>query len=222
MSQETWLLTGWLLLLAGCSASKGGDVFADTGSAEGLDTGDAGDSAADGGEGEPAWWLLSATIEISDGAVVDETSTLQVQVLDKKHLVICTVLAASPSVTAAEIAPDPAVYTWWRMNGLQWTDDCDALGVELPAPSHFYLGVGEMHPEILAVLGTLDDVEEGAADALNAAYASFDDGDTIYVYGAAGPVVAYDGIGEALTAPPLTDGTWLLRPIYPFPLDVGR
>jgi len=47
MSQETWLLTGWLLLLAGCSASKGGDVFADTGSAEGLDTGDAGDSAAD-------------------------------------------------------------------------------------------------------------------------------------------------------------------------------
>lgn len=222
MCQGTWLLYACLVMLAGCAISKGGDAGSDTGTGENFDTFDTGDSGQDGDGPVPTWWTLSATLEIASGAVVSESSTVEVTVLDQEHAAICSVLAASPSVLASDELPDPTLFTWWRLGSMEWSDGCASHDVVVPTPSRFLLGVGEMHPEILAVLGSLGDVSDSAATSLNSAYASFDSGETIYVFGAAGLVVAYDGVGEALTGPPLTDGTWLVRPIYPFPLGVGK
>ena len=82
----------------------------------------------------------------------------------------------------------------------------------------FQLGVGEMHPEVVAVLDSLDGLGDGAESSLNGAYASFDGGDTLYVFGVAGSLAAYEGAGLSAEEAPLPDGTWIVRGLYAFNL----
>ena len=78
-----------------------------------------------------------------------------------------------------------------------------------------------MHPEVLALVERLDDsLTAASVEHLNGAYARPAGEDRTFVFGAAGLPEAWSGTsGPALSAP-LPDGTWSLRAVYPFSLEI--
>ena len=73
-----------------------------------------------------------------------------------------------------------------------------------------------MHPEILAAAGA--DETLGDVSGLNGVYASMDGGDTVWVFGVIGTESAFEGTTEPEESAPLSDGKWLIEPVYSFPL----
>ena len=71
-----------------------------------------------------------------------------------------------------------------------------------------------MNPHILP--GLEGDKSIADPSALNATYASFDEGESVLVFGAAGLAETWASGGEPATAAPLIDGTWRLEPVYTF------
>ena len=131
--------------------------------------------------------------------------------------------SAEAEITAAEGAevPDALVLSWWAISLGEWTGGCvsgsdDELVLPPPQLSELYLGIGNMHPDILSVLGTLDAASDGAELTLNGAYASLNGGADVYVYGVAGLNEGYQGVEGPALETPLEDGSWMLRAIYPF------
>ena len=209
-----WAIHSALIFtLAGCSSAHDastGDVGSST------DTGAFDSAEADGDTGpggDPKWWRLGATFTVaSDGAVALESMALALSVEDESELSLCDESVGVQALQAAEKTPDPMVYTWWEVSPDALIGDCSRLD---PLEStELLLGVGELHPEILAGLGSLGLTEE--ADALNGAYVSLNGGQTVYVYGVAGPGEAFEGVGIAATSAPLDAGDWEIRSMYSF------
>lgn len=202
-----------LLLTAGCSSKNGfgpGAAY-DTG---GVDSADAG---ADTGAGPddsvvPAYWRLGASFDVQDGSPQSDGSQLLLEVLAEDEASICADSMVITAIQAHVEPPDPMVYTWWRISHDPPEAACDIL--DDPVPDGILIGIGEMHPEILAGLDLMGLSAE--ADSLNAAYASLDGGDTVYVFGVAGTLSAYDGDASPATDATLADGEWQIQALYAF------
>ena len=200
--------------------------------AQGVDDADAEDDAWDedagGGsfdtgatdDAEPgfSWWRLDADIVIAGGDVDPAESTLNASLLDASGVELCVLEGAQEVVTPSLTLPDELIVAWWTLGGIAWSGDCAEPGGTELLPDTLSLGVGSLHPEIVAVLDSMPEATGGAAGALNGAYAQFRDGETIYVFGAVGPAGAWAGEGAVAESAPLVDGTWELRGAYGFPL----
>ncbi|NOY25908.1 MAG: hypothetical protein GXP62_08560, partial [Oligoflexia bacterium] len=130
----------------------------------------------------------------------------------------CSETVALAELTDLETPPSDMVLTWWE---LSWdsTDLACFLEGEGAGDQPFRLGVGLMHPEMVAVLDVVDEVSTtAAAGSLNAAYLQLNGDDRLLVYGVAGPAAAYAGYGKPADQAPLADGTWLIRGAYSLPL----
>lgn len=200
------------LALCACSGVKGAeDGFAtETG---GWDTGSVSDTGSDPEDsGEAVWWKLGAAISIWEGAVLPEESSLGLTLLLQDGSVLCEDTLAIRELTVEEDLPDATIYSWWRVEAESPQGSCAEL--RDPVPSPVLIGVGAMHPDIFA---TLD--PEGLADgasSLNAAYASINGGEDVYVFGVAGTTAAYLGDAAPADSSLLADGVWIVRPVYPF------
>jgi hypothetical protein len=71
-----------------------------------------------------------------------------------------------------------------------------------------------MHPEIVAVLDNLDQAEAGSEDSLSSAFASFDSGESLLVFGTGGTAEQY--AGTSAEAVELVNGSLFIYPLYPF------
>lgn len=205
------------LFATGCSGMASDDAGqeADDGDASGGDTG-AADGSIDTGA-EPEWWRLEADLELVDGLPVAESSVLRLSVLLGTD---CVDEVVPMSVVAVEELPHETIYTWWELALPE--DGWVCLGVdEGPRPGPLLVGIGAMHPEVQAVLGSMTDVQGDAAESLNGAYAQLPGSDQLLVFGAAGPADAWTGDGVASTGAPLADGTWWVRTAYSFPMAVS-
>lgn len=203
-------------LAAGCSSSSALLKAADTGAG-------AGDVESDGGSGfdtgqdlEPAWWTLALQATVDDGSLQPAGSTLELAWLNQSGEPICGGTASLTTVRPASLDAQ-GVFSWWELVAGDWSTDCAAGLRDSPVgTSSFYVGVGELHVELLARMGA-ETVDAALSDNLNGAYLSRGTSGPVYAFGLAGPSSAYDGVTTAQTTAPLTDGAWSIVPLYPLP-----
>lgn len=164
---------------------------------------------------DPAWWWLHASLSIAKGELVPGTSEIQVELRDESQAFICMETFQIAEATPLK-SPSDSILTWWTLVPGTGDGGCIEKSATMPLPEQFQLGVGDMHPEISAVLGSVSQVEDGAESILNAAYVSFDDPETVYVYGVAGLEASYSGEGSLQLETPLSDGAWVVLGVYAF------
>ncbi len=202
------------VLAPACSgvALDGGKGFgpAETGAMDSGSSLDTGDTPED--HVGPTWWKLGAAISIWEGALLPDESSLGLTLLAADGSILCEDTLTVRGITAQSSTPDPTIFTWWSVtHGLPQSACAEYTS---PVPSPVFMGVGAMHVDIRANLEPAD-LADGAA-SLNAAYASLDGGDTVWVYGVAGTTAAYLGDAAPADSSELADGVWVIRAIYPF------
>jgi hypothetical protein len=180
-----------------------------------ADTGGDGESADDNdtavGFSEPAYWSMDAVLSLSEGEL--QEASLQASVLDQDLETLCAQTYAVEASSAEEV-PHESVISWWELSPGEGEGDCADTALPLPAP--LWIGVGALVADLEALLGPAE--LDTASESLNGAYASFDAGQTLYVYGVAGTDAAFEGSIEPATEAPLADGSWTLVPLFTFPL----
>lgn len=204
-----------VVLLGACKDSADGADIANAG-----ETWDDSGEESDGGkdlDSQPTHWRLSATLVVSDGAVQADQSYLDVGIDDADATEMCFESASLSAVDDAAVQP-PEFVAWYEVSVDAWVSECEDTQAAVPAGSSILLGLGELHPEALALLDTLDEADDSADQSLNGAYASFDGGETAYIFGVGGTAEAFEGVGVAPTEGPLADGTWVILPLYSFSL----
>jgi hypothetical protein len=197
-----------LLILLACSDAG---VFKGNASDE-ANNGQSGDDTATLGPtndtGQPAYWTLAASLEIEAGLPHASKSSVTIDLLDADTNLLCT--AELPVLSAgSKPAPDDAIYAWWAL-GLEPSADCD-VGVEL-----VLLGIGEMNADVEAGIASIG-YDDTVTSGLNGAYFA-PDSETEWAFGVAGLEPTFKGGGEQVDGPPIPDGTWLIKPLYPFPI----
>jgi len=174
---------------------------------DGSDTavpGSADDTAA-----PPAYWTLAASLDVEAGLPHATTSSVTIDLLDSDSDVLCT---AELSVLSAgsKPPPDDAIYAWWAL-ALEPSTTCD-VHVEF-----VLLGIGEMNADVEAGIPSIG-YDEALASGLNGAYFA-PDSTTQWAFGVAGLQSSFEkNGGQEVDGPPIPDGTWLVKPLYPFPI----
>lgn len=212
MRRKFWCALTGALVVGGCSGSQNKGGFAD--SAGGAwDTGSVVDTGVDLEDSDdPVWWRLGAVISIWESEALPDESALGLALEKEDGTTLCEESLALSLLEAQPETPDPSILVWWEAAQSDPEGSCAEWPTPVPTP--LLLGIGAMHPEILARLEP-EGLEAGA-DSLNASYISLDRGETIFVYGVAGTTAAYLGDAEPALEAPLVDGVWIIRAIYPF------
>jgi hypothetical protein len=201
---------------AACSESRLATPSMDTASSVSED---ASDTAQDDMESSdtavivaPMWWRLSASLVLVQGTPVPEKSSLTVELLGSKDESLCT--QQRPLLVTEEWADAyDSVLAAWKLSPEPVELLCGLY--EPPLDESIVLGIGEMHPDIQAAIGSIPELDGDAP--LNAAYmVSIDKPDDLYVYGVAGTSTAYAGEGKVVSELPLEDESWQLEPVYRF------
>ena len=196
-----------LVLLLAC-ASDGDFVAMD-------DTSGGGDSTLNGSDdtGEdqkPAkLWSLAAELELVDG--VPTTGAFSVEIVGEDTDEPCT-LPDSLSITTGT-SPHPSIFSWFSAPLLPHSGSvCDVL------PESVWIGLGALDETLEASLPTAG-IETDTSGALNGAYLSEDDGETVWVFGVAGPDSAFAyGDGKSAVDAAEMDGHWSIVPVFDLPL----
>jgi len=222
------------LILIGCGAKNDDGATADTASPSGADggTSDTGadsttaDDSGDTGPGLPApyWYGLDAEVSLTDGALVDATFRVRVSGQDTSLPVNCVGERALESAALLDIAPDPMIYQWWRIETAPDDGTCEGADA---LPTSFYLGLGELHIDVLPALTRAGLDADAVAPGLYSAYASipggeaFCGGDTsdACVFGYAGTPTDFDEGAKAVTNAPLPDGLYGVTAAFYFPVE---
>ena len=176
-------------------------------------TGEDGDTATLGptnDTGQPAYWTLAASLAVEAGLPHASKSSVTIDLLDADSDLLCT--AQLPVLSAgAKPPPADAIYAWWAL-GLEPSTHCD-VGIEL-----VLLGIGEMNADVEAGIHAIG-YDDTIASGLNGAYFAPDSG-TQWAFGVAGLQSSFspDDDTEGIDGPPIPDGTWLVKPLYPFPI----
>ena len=178
--------------------------------------GAADDSATQGEQNDtaaqPAYWSLAASLEVEAGLPHASESTVTIDLLDADTELLCTENLAVLS-SGSKAPPDDAIYAWWVL-GLAASAKCD-VGVE-----SVLLGIGELNADVEAGIPSIG-YDAALASSLNGAYFGPDDA-TEWAFGVAGLAMSFSGggggAGESVNGPPIPDGTWLVKPLYPFPI----
>jgi hypothetical protein len=193
-----------LVVLLACSdaAFHGNTHDAENGAAD--------DSASlhDSGSASPTYWTLGASLEVEAGLPHASASSVTIDLLDADSQVLCT--AELPVKSAgSKPPPDDAIYAWWAL-GLEPSAHCES-GIET-----VLLGIGDMDSNVEAGIPSIG-YDDLVASGLNGAYFG-PDSTTQWAFGVAGLQASFDGAGEDVDGPPIPDGTWIVEPLYPFPM----
>jgi hypothetical protein len=197
-----------LVLLACSDAAFNGQASDEAGNTQGEDTATAG---LTDDSGQPAYWTLGASLEVDAGLPHASESSVTINLLAADSAVLCT---AELPVTSAgsKPPPDDAIYAWWALS-LEPSAHCDT-DIEF-----VLLGIGDMNADVEAGIPSIG-YDDTVASGLNGAYFGRDS-KTQWAFGVAGLAPSFDpGAGdvEDVDGPPIPDGTWLVEPLYPFPI----
>jgi hypothetical protein len=208
------------LIFFGCSAgSEGSKVSADYDSGSGSPGIDEGEDRDPAEEEEPLAWELSGHLVLATDVIVEADSQLQVRLLGAERALLCEASVQIETATAMDAAqyPESELVGWWRLFvESPSAEGCFGEQFAFPVPVPMLLGVGPLHPEIIAAVGADDSL--GTVSTLNSVYASMDGGDTVWVFGVIGTEQAYSGESGPELSAPLSDGAWQFQSVYSFPL----
>jgi len=213
-----------MAMVLGCKESKPSVEFvAEAGTdAQLADTGRWESGAEDDGQvtEPPHQWLLSGTLVVEDGQVGTLLSSLRASIEDESDTFICRQGAAIRSSEHLDAIPDPDVDIWWSLELVPDTvGDCTSMGVSNPLPSKLSIGLGPMHREIEAVLGSEAGDTPPSSHLAKSVFVSLGDQEEVWVFGMA--LLAkdqesgnLDHSDDRFSTP---DGQWKFSALYGFP-----
>ncbi|MDP2312468.1 MAG: hypothetical protein Q8P41_06145 [Pseudomonadota bacterium] len=197
-----------LAVFGGCSADY--DLSGKTDGAASDTAGEADDTGLPEDTGlptDPAYYVVRADLAVVDNVASAQDAVVSIEVIDADlRRVDCVADVAAEFVTPG-VADTDANLVWWEVSVRVSAAPCATL------PSTLSLGVGELHPDARARLGTVN--HDDIADSLYGAWLRADGGDPS-VYGYAGTDDDLAGDDEALL--PAPDGLYRLAPLYVVPL----
>ena len=210
-------------LIVACGEEKGRESAAQTSAELADDAPDTGSWSGGGAEDSayeatPEAWTLSGELVVENGLLSAEGSTVTAEVVDALGAVICHEDARVTSSARVVELPDDDVEAWWSIlleSG--GADSCEAAGISGPLPESLSLGLGPLHPEVVAVLDS--EAGEAPPDPVDAksVFASLDGGD-VWVFGVA-TMKPEPGVGAPSGDTErfgVSDGLWRFRAVYPF------
>jgi hypothetical protein len=195
-----------LLLMLACASDTNLD-----GSDELAGADSANDSADDTGsvKDEAQHWSLAAELELVDG--VPTTGSFTIELVGEDGEEPCALPDSLP-ITVGK-SPHPAIFTWFSAPLLPLAGtSCEVL------PESVWIGLGTLDETLEASMPTAG-IETEVGHALNGAYLSEDDGETVWVFGVAGPEAAFEsGDGSSALDAAEMDGHWSIVPVFDLPL----
>ena len=213
-----------VLLCAGVGCASGSEdqrrLTNEEGGEPSADGDDADTAVDESSQAEAVWWRLSADLDIAAGEISAGRSSFGAEILDEERYVICSVSASLASGVRESEPPHETIFDWWTVSVEDWGDGCMGDLDIASLPVEFQIGLGEMHPEILAVLDNLVQAEDGSEQILHGAFASFDSSESLLVFGAGGTTADFAGESSEEEESGLS-GAYFIHPLYPFvyPLD---
>jgi hypothetical protein len=202
------------LSLVGCAAGEGAAARSDSGAASDLGA-DGDDGGGEGAAGAGLWWTLGAALTLVDGAPVPAAGALDLRVLDDAGVELCAAAVAIEDVRAIS-PPEPVILGWWELSLGPWEPTCTGAQAARPMGEALTLGVGELHPEVAALLPAQDGLPAAAGDRLNGAYAQLSADEAPVAFGIAGPAEAFAGEAGPWTEAPLPDSALAIQAVYRF------
>ena len=169
---------------------------------------------------DPSWWVLEATVLMEEALPVAGDVQLTISLLDETadpDLPLCS-SSFEPQDIADQASPDPMIFHWWQLTlGQADPDsDCDAHFQDW-LPDTLDLGVGELHPDIAALL---EPAGYGSVqDYLYGAYVHHPSSKSIWAFGIAATPAGFASEVEPVDAAPVPAGTYLFTPIYLLPVE---
>jgi hypothetical protein len=207
-----------LLLLTGCSEAKmdiagrselaSADSYVDTGY-------DADDESL--AEEEPVHWLLSGALQVVSGTVITDQSALVVTVVGTVDTELCVDNVTMVQSDVVDEMPEPDMEGWWHITVVEDPESCLAGFDIFGEDDSFFLGVGPLHPEIRAVMGSNPDLADVSVDTIHSVFASLDEDGPLWVFGIAGTLADFSGDIEATIPGEISDGLWSFHALYGFP-----
>ncbi|MFN7143837.1 MAG: hypothetical protein ACK4YP_08690 [Myxococcota bacterium] len=198
-------------LVAGCADYNMSNVKTE-GASDTGDPSDAGDTAVDSDTGVglrtfPAWFVIRADLAVEDGLPSGEGASVTIDVVDADLIrTDCVVPLVPEGITAMDAPNGDDGSLWWQIPVTPADEACADL------PPTLRVGVGAMHPDVRARLGSVG--QDAVAESLYAAYMVYA-GD-VAAFGYAG--TAADLLGDDVAALPVPDGLYRLAPLYLVPL----
>ena len=157
---------------------------------------------------KPTYWTLGASLEVEAGLPRASESSVSIERRDADSEILCSVEIPLTSV-GSKPPPDDAIYAWWSL-AFEPDDHCDA------EVDTVLLGIGEMNDDVEAGMGSIG-YDAAIASGCNGAYFG-PDATTQWAFGIAGLEDCFAGGGDDIDGPPIPDGTWIVKPLYPFPI----
>jgi hypothetical protein len=219
------VLTVAFLGAGACAFGNEADFFDDTSGAVDSDTAPE-DSLDDtsGWDGmTPGYWALEAEVSIEEGAPVPGDSSVTLRLLDAELAsdgLICTVTWPTPTFEILA-APDAMIFHWWSVAPQEiFGGNCTAAQRRF-LPEQVLLGIGELFPDVAAVLDSTGYGE--VSGSLYGAYVqpSTEADAATWAFGIAATDSGYAGETSPVSAAPVPNGTYRVEPIFLLPLE-GR
>ena len=229
--------SGVLAVFFGCADYDLAKGSADTASAPGedADSGSAGsmdDTAASADDtaavDPPELYGIGGSLEVSKGLISGGVVTLTFEDETRDIALTCPEDRTIAAVEQQKQTPDGAIFTWVRLDLDAAKDPCVGSTGVLDSKEGLYLGLGELHPDLLPALAGAGFDTEAAPTQLYGVYAAVPGEDTCAgdsqgasacVFGYGGTQANLDGLDDAATKAPLPDGTYLLQHVYLFDVD---
>ena len=177
----------------------------------------------------PTFWRIDGSLQVVEGAIVPEASSLTVQFLDADRAPwddgddmtssACTFDVATVSGGPEEELEGEPLLTWWQLDAVPPADDGPACGWEVPVPMTamatdnipVVVGIGAFDPRLRPSLDAAGYASNLDLYGLYLLHPDAQDGDTVFVFGVAGTDEQFAGTDSAVEAPPLPDATYELR-----------
>jgi hypothetical protein len=211
-----------MVCVFGCSASdlRQAQVESTADAAVLMDTGIGAelDGTAEG-TFTPVSWTLSGTLDLVNGEIMPNSSHLTVVVMDEMGAPLCRQGVGIVSADMVSVLPDPDVQAWWAVTvGAVDVGACFERGLVVPLSEQLFLGLGEPHPEIKAML----DSDAGDAPSqwslVKSVFVALGADADVWVFGLA----TMDGVSQASPMDPVVlgaeiqNGLWKFKAIYSF------
>ena len=162
---------------------------------------------------EYAYWNIETDLYFQADESDKEKSILRIHVYSQTYEEVCSVVYQFEEALRTEPTFEEGLL-WWRLLLVEGAEDIqiDLCATRDAFPLVLHLGVGTLHVESLAVWGDVHwgELTPPAIEDAYSAYISLDNGQSIWVYGAA--KLVHDIATTELNAA-------FLRPAYFFPID---
>lgn len=212
----------WVVLAAtGCAESSlkmgGGDL-----GAEGAMFADTGNAPADAGEDngeDPAYWVLSGTLELAGGEIQSALSFVDVEIRGASGSTLCAEGIGIDAASRVVDVPDADVQIWWDVQLASVdTASCASAAVPDVIPEDLFLGLGPLHPEVEAVMSDRTAGLTNEDMVLRSVFTAMHNQEDVWVFGVAGSEAPStgptDGVADGVA---LTEGRWKFQGLYGFP-----